>query len=415
MIDSVAKAKRDELILHLQGTSQEPRLKNIREKLLDIKTSIELAEILDITRPTISKLEKCVNKLSGAQYLAICSLIEKKKNEILVTLDDISLNEKDFMRLARAKLFVMSPFYDTSFMFNLIDLETFKKKNNEIGYARAISNLRKYTCLDKWMDTINYNEFLSNDYVEKLIDNGDIIIDFSSFNCISDLNNILNKYTKSDTNNKSCMYFLYKDLLKLLDKIQDDIENKKINEEALNFLLKVSILIKNRKMEPMIYDEITGHMGRGIKERPCIFIVQNENIAKNIKRDIMYNMHIGKSTNDLQRMIESFICNSAEICKYEDDKLKRWLFDFESIRNDILSLNDNEKKHYESRRKNTLILNIYSDKENNITAIDTVEKYKVFDDNQEKYINEYEEGRKVMAEKLENLIQQILKQISPNY
>ena len=91
------------------------------------------------------------------------------------------------------------------------------------------------------------------------------------------------------------------------------------------------------------------------------------------------------------------------------------MFDFESIRNDILSLNDNEKKHYESRRKNTLILNIYSDKENNITAIDTVEKYKVFDDNQEKYINEYEEGRKVMAEKLENLIQQILKQISPNY
>lgn len=414
MIDSVAKAKRDELIMYLQGTPKKPKLKNIREKLLDIKTSIELAEILDITRPTISKLEKCVNKLSGAQYLAICSLIEKKKNEILLMLDDISMDEKEFTRLIRTKLLLMSAFYDISFIFTLIDLEDYKNKKNENGYAKAISRLRELTCLDNWMNTINYNEDVSEHDENKIMEKGDIIIDFSSFDCISDINNMLNKYSKMDSNNKCSLIFLYKDLLNLLDKIQKDVENSIFDEEVLNFVLKISMLIKNRKMEPMIHEEITGYMGLASKEHPLVFIVQNENLAKNIKKDIIYNMKIGKETNQFNRVIEAFIASNAEICKYENGKLKRWLLDCENIRNDVADLSSEEKMCFENRRKKALKINIYTEHEDDIISIDTEEKFHEFLSKQDEYMEEFEKGRKIMAEKLETIIKQILKYISPN-
>ena len=417
LIDSVAKAKRNELILNLQGTKKYPKLKIIREKLLDLKTSVELAEILDVTRPTMSKLEKCTNKLSGAQYLAICALIEKKKNEALLTLDDINLDKNTFREILINKLSLMTAFYGVSYILELLNLLQYKKENNEARYVKSISKLREFTCLENWINSINYNEDLSENEVNLILSEGDIFIDFSSFESIGDINSFLDKYAKADKKGIGHLFYIYKDLLLLLDKIQKKVESSVVNEDIVNFVVKFSLLQKTEKLEPLTYEELNGYLGFPTPKHPVVFIVQNESIAKDIKKDTVYGKRKFKGEDGFEKFrkaLEVLSIDKIEICKYKDNKIKRWLFDYEIILNEISNLNDEEKNLLNNRRMAALKPNVYIEGDDSIDLIETEKDVEEFISKMDEYEMKYKRGKKIMNEKLEGLIKEILKYISPN-
>lgn len=420
LIDSVAKAKRNELILNLQGTTKYPKLKIIREKLLDLKTSVELAEILDVTRPTMSKLEKCTNKLSGAQYLAICALIEKKKNEALLTLDDINLDKNTFMEILINKLSLMTAFYGVSYILELLNLLQYKKENNEARYVKSISKLREFTCLENWINSINYNEDLSENEVNLILSEGDIFIDFSSFESIGDINSFLDKYAKADKKGTGHLLYIYKDLLLLLDKIQKKVESSIVNEDIVNFVIKFSLLQKTEKLEPLTYEELNGYLGLHMiptPKHPVVFIVQNESIAKDIKKDTVYGKRKFKGEDGFEKFrkaLEVLSIDKIEICKYKDNKIKRWLFDYEIILNEISNLSDEEKNLLNNRRMAALKHNVYIEGDDSIDSIETEKDAEEFISKMDEYEMKYKRDKKIMNEKLEGLIKEILKYISPN-
>ena len=418
MIDPVAKAKRNELIVKLQGTKKYPKLKKVREKLLDINTSVELAEILDVTRPTMSKLEKCINKLSGAQYLAVCALIEKKKNEALLTLNDISLDKEKFREIVVYKLSPMSYFYGFSFMFDLFGLEKYKKNKDEDKYKNSISKLRKVTCLDNWIESLSYKEEIGENEEENILKNGDIFIDFLSFKGIEDINSFFSKYSKESSGNKGRIYYIYRDLIKLLDNLQKKIEDTRFSEDIANFIIKFSLLQKENKLEPLAYEELNGNLGFPTKESPVVFIVQDENIARKLKKDIVFNViklkEIDKKNqfDTFTGVFKAFVTDEIQICKYEDRKLKRWLIDYESMLEELYDLSIEEKEALNNRMLSSSKPNIYTENMEEIKPVVNEKEIAELIGKMDDYKDKYTRGKKVMNDKLEALMKQILNHIS---
>lgn len=418
MIEQIAKSKRNELIISLQGTPKHPKIKFIREKLLNINTSIELAEILDVTRPTISKLEKCTNKLSGAQYLAICSLIEKEKNNMLQKLDNNWTDKKE-AKNALDKLFIMSVFYKKEFLFNLIKLLFDKMLNKDSTYKLTIDTLRKITSLDNWIDTRNLNEEISTDEEEFI--NSDIYIDISSFNNIRDLTIILEKQSSPNNISKGKLYFIYKDVLDLLDDIERKLESNcdsSSKEEMVKFIVKFSLLLKSNKAVLVNYDKVTGSIAANrsqastdllftddsIKMPPAIIVVQDEKLAEKIKFDTLYVRKIKNEFDVFLELTYRATVKNMEICKFENNVFKRWIFDYENVLEKFQNLTDDEKKEFEERRITEF--NFTSDSPDEIKSkLDT-------------YV---EENTKITSEmllaineKLETVNRLILKYITPN-
>lgn len=386
LIDSIAKSKRNELILNLQGSEMHPKLKLIRESFLDIKTSVELAEILDVTRQTMSKLEKCTNKLSGAQYLAICSLIEKKKNELLQKLDSDDAGKKE-KKNTLDKLLMISVFYKREFLLNIIRWLFYIEGKKDNKNREIIASLRKITCLDNWLDTLDYNEVISSDK-EKFI-NCDTYVDLSSFNEIRDLISILDIHSSPANISKGKIYFIYNDLKNLLDDIRDRLDSRQdlnYKDDIVNFVGKISSLIKSNKAELVNYNKLTGSIvfsrSQTVTESffsntscelpPSIIVVQDEKMAKEIKLDTMYAKKLKPTLlNYFTELTYRNMLKNIEICKFENNTLKRWLFDYESLLKELNNMSDEEKQQLADRRVSEVNLIDDSSFEETLNKLDT--------------------------------------------
>lgn len=257
MANKLAKRKKEELIWKMQGTPNDTksRLEYVRQYMLGINTSSELAEILNITRQTMSKLEKCISQLSGAQYLAIGWLMDKRKNELL---HDIKYNMQSTGYIIKA-LISMSDFYEKDFLKRIlhdIDISLNGDFTGILGnnYANAskivfqketLTELKNLSFFDNWLTTLDYEttldkwEALRNEKIVILLDNE------HPENEIDNLLNLITDYLEIK-NKDNCLYFDYNQVINILTYIKGnicDIEDDLL-ADYMNFFTKFSLLKK---------------------------------------------------------------------------------------------------------------------------------------------------------------------------
>ena len=239
MSTNLSKLKKEELILRMQGSKDEPRLKYVRENILKIKTAGELAEILDITRQTMSRIENCINKLNGAQYLAICGLIEKNKHEELEKLVNGDIDKREVYNY----LCEISRFYNYEFALNILRMFVFKDKEAYIG-------LKTNTCLNNWLSCLNYNNILSKEEEEDLLRNGFITISIESPNDIVIANKLFNKFKSLEGDIKGILAVDYNDILNAFSYIKNIIiRERTFDMHAIDFIHNISLLKKNKNFK----------------------------------------------------------------------------------------------------------------------------------------------------------------------
>ena len=259
MNKKISQKKRDFLIEIMQGTKENPNLKYTREKILEIGTASELAEILGITRQTMSRLESCTTKLSAAQYLAICGIIEKKKNEILYDIKDSKDKGKSIM-----KLFDMSFYFEPSFLGTILqddifdiyitsknDLEIEEKLDNISIKEEYLNKLSRMTCMDKWLSTFEIHESISQ---EELFSKGCNIIIFDRLrnkNTIQGIVKTMRAFTKYSNNDmKTYLYLDYNGVLSFFKNAISYFEkNISIANNFIEFTTNFLLLYKNNKIQ----------------------------------------------------------------------------------------------------------------------------------------------------------------------
>ena len=247
--------------------------------------------------------------------------------------------------------------------------------------------MRKITCLDNWLDTLDYNEVISSDK-EKFI-NCDTYVDLSSFNEIRDLISILDIHSSPANISKGKIYFIYNDLKNLLDDIRDRLDSRQdlnYKDDIVNFVGKISSLIKSNKAELVNYNKLTGSIvfsrSQTVTESffsntscelpPSIIVVQDEKMAKEIKLDTMYAKKLKPTLlNYFTELTYRNMLKNIEICKFENNTLKRWLFDYESLLKELNNMSDEEKQQLADRRVSEVNLIDDSSFEETLNKLDT--------------------------------------------
>lgn len=366
MSNNISKNKKEELILKMQGTKDNPRLKYVREIILKIKTAGELAEILDITRQTMSKIENCVNKLSGAQYLAICGLIEKNKNKELDRLDDGKTDVHDVIDY----LSKISDFYDFRFCINILNLITCQDKKN------VINELKKCTCLNKWLSCMKYNKLLSISEEEYLFRNGNILLLIEEFKDIVNLNNIFKRYKELEGDKNGIFAIEYNNIINVLQDIKNRIVYEKtFNKAAFDFIYNISSLNKNGKIKLYTVDNLGPIIIDNIQKK-TVLLIQSYETAKKTKIIIETNNKHTNSANVFEKSL--LLLEEIEFLKYENNHFERHVFDFEEIINMSNSYKLEDNIYYEkissNKENNKLIYDIILDdkmaKEDKINKLD---------------------------------------------
>lgn len=431
LANDIARYKKDELILKMQGTKKSTLLKKVRQDLLGIKRATELAEILDISQQTLSKLERGINKLSGAQYLAICSLLDKEKNELLNELNIKDKNENVINHLVD-----MSVFYNNSFVFDLVELILFYQMdytsavNKQEFFNDIIHGLLKRTCFENWLSCVKCKETISKEKEKRIINNGIVIM---SLVCKDDLLlaiEIMDKHLKK--NNKGILFFDYDDIIPLFRNIKDQIDNNDkmsrtddnddtddvIEDDVIiNFLVKFSILKNKGKIKFMnissgnIFNIIEYIQGRNIS-----FISQDIERAHRYKffkyeiQKIGYNQ---KTNNYITQKLGCAFFETGDIYKYELGSFKIWNFDNDFIESCIDYLFDNTSESIEYTPEASKVISSVDSFMNN-----KGEKLEERLDNLKGSMNEYADTYKrldqEMNKEMDDLLDKILSYLKPN-
>lgn len=334
MSTNLSKLKKEELILRMQGSKDEPRLKYVRENILKIKTAGELAEILDITRQTMSRIENCINKLNGAQYLAICGLIEKNKHEELEKLVNGDIDKREVYNY----LCEISRFYNYEFALNILRMFVFKDKEAYIG-------LKTNTCLNNWLSCLNYNNILSKEEEEDLLRNGFITISIESPNDIVIANKLFNKFKSLEGDIKGILAVDYNDILNAFSYIKNIIiRERTFDMHAIDFIHNISLLKKNKNFKicnEYIYATV---MARSNCNR-FVNLIQDYKKAKENKVSLMKSANKLKENKDnILNTVDAIFSENIEFLYYENEHFKRHIFDLEEIRK--LSTSDDNKDNY---------------------------------------------------------------------
>lgn len=338
--------RREILINRLQGNEETPFLSAIR-KSLGIETTVEFANILGVTRPTISRLESTKMKLTSVQYLAICSLIEGKKRKILnklINKERISDNEifqlGKILYLFDSNFFIemlkflpkkMSVKYEkTSSKINVdIDMnemerkaEKFLQQDNIKKYVeKNLKRISQSTCMDSWMNTINFDE-------QNLINNFDrMVIVYDNLENLSDLVN--------EIRNKLYYKIIYLPV-QILYCLEDALKNKEENNEnipynIMDFAYYLSQILKKNTIELYDFEKII-QFDALFTFNNNLYLIENEDIGKTICSYIKYRINILKSnciSMDVEpmvkRMQENYYLNDFLI--YKNESFKRTIID----------------------------------------------------------------------------------------
>ncbi len=338
--------RREILINRLQGNEETPFLSVIR-KDLGIETTVEFANILGVTRPTISRLESTKMKLTSVQYLAICSLIEGKKRKILNKLiNKERISDNEIFQLGKILYLFDSNFYiemlkflpkkisvkyeKTSSEFNVdIDMNEMERKA-EIIFQQ--DNIKKYveknlkrisqsTCMDSWMNTINSDE-------QYLINNFDrIVIMYDNLENLSDLIN--------EIRNKLYYKIIYLPI-QILYCLEEALKNKEEKNEnipynIMDFTYYLSQILKKNTIELYDFEKII-QFDALFAFNNNLYLIENEDIGKTICGYIKYIINIMQShclpiggEFMMKRIQENYYLNDFLI--YENGSFKRTIVD----------------------------------------------------------------------------------------
>lgn len=330
MSKSLSKLKKEELIIKMQGTEECPKLKHIREDILGISTAAELAEILDITRQTMSRIENCINKLSGAQYLAICALIEERKN---IVLQKLEMDESTDVNKVVGYLLKIADFYDAEFTLNTYRLY---QKENDIR-KKAIYLLRLNTCFRNWKASIKYKEIISKDEEINLIKDSYIGVYINSFDDIDITTKLLNKYKEIKEPKRGIIAFEYSNIINALKNIQNNIDSSdKFNVWAMDFVYNLSLLKREDRIRLFDTNRKIFPSDTKIENvRKWIYITQDDELAEKIKEGIIYAGYINDNDKNLMEKALAMFLERVEILKYENNHLKRRYFNLMEIKRNV--------------------------------------------------------------------------------
>ena len=333
MSDNVSKAKRAYLIEKMQGTKENPRLKDNRKKLLGIKTAARLAEILDVTPSTMSKLEKCVNQISASQYLALCAILEKRKHELLIDIKN-NVNKK----IAIEKLVDMSTFYDVKFVLTIVNSINASEGDilTNIDYEKIsiseenIIELQKMTCLDNWLSSFDYRENISLKEEKSIFKNNKIIILLTgNDDDIGNITDMMTKYMNIKGKKENNIYFDSHMLIHVLNEIKNEIKDNNIIGEKIDFVIKFSILKKEGIIKLNKFREDLPIMPEDLDDtsKKIVFVTCDKNKANEAKK-IMYHQiaTLERKEGLLPRIIVKLLEN-IDFIRVENGDLKRWDFD----------------------------------------------------------------------------------------
>ena len=405
MNKKAAQKKRDFLIELMQGTKENPNLKYTREQLLGIDTASKLAEILGVTRQTMSRLESCTTKLSAAQYLAICGIIEIKKNEMLYNIKNSIGKGKSILKLVD-----MSFYFERSFLGMIMKDEIFdifmtsknasefeSKLDNIIIEEDCLTKLSRMTCMDKWLATFKMDEYIDQ---EELFSKGyNIIIPGKprkkdTINGIVETMKAFVKYSNNDI--KSYLYLDYKWVLSFFKNTIAYFENNiSVANNFIEFTTNFLLLYKNKRIKFMDNDMCLVN-----PTIPTKIIIQDRDAAIKIsfyyERLLKYILSLNFDKNkglETAKIIANTISNE-EIIYYDGNCFKRWHFKEKDISNELKEELDNFQYEEELKDHIEHYVKLASLRKSNI-------------DENKMYINES------LDDELENVLTKFLSYLSP--
>ena len=329
MSKSLSKLKKEELIVKMQGTEECPQLKHIREDILGISTAAELAEILDITRQTMSRIENCINKLSGAQYLAICALIEERKN---IELQKLETDNSTEVNKVAEYLLKIADFYDANFAIDIYKLQQEETRKS------AISSLRANTCFRNWKSSVKYKETISEDEEISLIKDSFIAIRIDSYEEIDITIKLLNKYKEIKEPKSGIIAFEYNNIINVFKNIQNNIDcSDKFNIWAFDFIHNIFLLKSENKIR--LFDDKRKIYPREMQEgefKEVIYLTQDDDFAKKIKESLVCaEYYLSNGNGNFMNKAMNMYMEKIEFLKYENNHFKRRYFNLLEMKRNI--------------------------------------------------------------------------------
>ena len=220
-MENIKKEYRQELVERM-----ERQIAKIRTSFFADADQSKFAEYIGLSRQTFGNIENNKKPMTKLQYVAICSLLDRKKNQY------ISCGDRD----------------------KLIDLLKFFNKNEWMEVVTdkldSLSKLYKYSFLDEWMDSfdIDENEIgLTNAKFVKQAKDSIVVVHVESFTDINAFNETMDILKPLIEKNNLIVYITptyihqTKDLDKIIKKIQEQTNNeKKEDNDDISIMLNLA-------------------------------------------------------------------------------------------------------------------------------------------------------------------------------
>ena len=308
----------------------------IGKRFVGKKFFAESAAIYLIERKMIKKFEKFqINSSLSINYL--CNQIKSfdhedlNKPEILFIIH-FSIAIKNEIETVKAVLSELKSSYNSYKYLILIDINE-EKNDNEYNFIKNEFNIKEYNSIkidnlkdiyaQKYLEYLNYNIYLSNDDLKKLIEN----IEYYP-NEIDNLSHIIQNETRFDN--------IYKKT------IEEKNKNKINNYELENFL-------KNKNTKELLF--LLASLPKGLYQNELLFlkveIKKNKEINNFIKKEELNEIIYKIDEKYIYKILLNFENNDKLINQYLKKIIKMYSIIFNKYLNDIREENLKQNSNYE--------------------------------------------------------------------
>lgn len=299
------KAYRQDLIDFMKT-----KISSIRKDFFPNIDQSKFAEYIGLSRQTFGNIENGKKNMTSTQYIAICSLLDQKKNYYIRNGDKESL-----LRL----------------------LNGFNKKDEWINNIDNYSDLYKYSFLDDWMKTFSDVEskipYTKKEFI-KLAKNNKVELFIFSFNKLKDFNNTMSLLKELVNKHDIYVYVRKKDYNKYISSAERIITS---------ITPKGDLCFDNEEKNLLDIIKIKAGLVQFVQDG-IIKVDENENFDKEQFIRILspnkkiYRFALIYQDPDLKYLFESFYKNLSEMIQQESK-----IINF-SIKNSMVFKVDCEKR-----------------------------------------------------------------------